>query len=106
MLMPVRCLQRCLLGAVALFVCGAASAEESRAALDYFEREVRPILVDSCQKCHGPDKQESDLRLDSREAAVKGGVTGPAIVPGDPAKSLLIAAIRHEGDLQMPPKAK
>jgi hypothetical protein len=77
-----------------------------RAALDYFEREVRPILVDSCQKCHGPDKQESDLRLDSREAAVKGGVTGPAIVPGDPAKSLLIAAIRHEGDLQMPPKAK
>ena len=99
-------LVRCLLAAAVLFVGGVASAEEPRAALDYFEREVRPILVDSCQKCHGPDKQESDLRLDSREAAVAGGVTGPAIVPGDPEKSLLIAAIRHEGDLQMPPKAK
>jgi mono/diheme cytochrome c family protein len=106
MFKPVRCLRRCLLGAAALFICGAASADEPRAALEYFEREVRPILIDSCQKCHGPDKQESDLRLDSREAAVKGGVTGPAIVPGDPAKSVLIAAIRHEGDLQMPPKAK
>jgi hypothetical protein len=83
-----------------------AGAEDSRETLDYFEREVRPILVEKCQKCHGPGKQESDLRLDSREALVKGSVLGPAIVPGDPAQSLLIAATRHEGDVQMPPKAK
>ncbi len=93
---------------VFVLLCGgiAPAAEDSRAALDHFEREVRPILVDTCQKCHGPEKQESDLRLDSREAALKGGISGPAIVPGDPAKSLLIAAIRHEGDTKMPPKSK
>ena len=83
-----------------------AVAEDSREAFDQFERDVRPILVDTCQKCHGPEKQESDLRLDSREAALKGGISGPAIVPGDPAKSLLVAAIRHEGDTKMPPKSK
>ena len=83
-----------------------ARADDPRAALDYFEREVRPILVDACQKCHGADKQESDLRLDSREALLKGGVSGPAIVPGEPDKSLLIAAIRHAGDIQMPPQGQ
>ena len=84
----------------------AAHGQESQAALDYFEREVRPVLVDSCLQCHGPAKQESDLRLDSRKALLAGGVSGPAIVPGQPAKSRLIAAIRHEGDLKMPPKSK
>jgi hypothetical protein len=83
-----------------------AHADDAREALDHFEREVRPILVDACHKCHGASKQESDLRLDSREALLKGGVSGPAVVPGDPAKSLLIAAVRHEGDYKMPPKTK
>jgi hypothetical protein len=83
-----------------------ARADDSRTAIDYFEREVRPILVDHCSQCHGPAKQESDLRLDSRESILKGGLSGAAVVAGDPAKSLLIAAIRHEGDLQMPPKGK
>ena len=83
-----------------------AAAEEPRAGIDYFEREVRPILVDTCQKCHGEKKQEGELRLDSRAALVKGGSIGPAIMPGMPEKSLLIAAVRHEGDVQMPPKAK
>jgi len=90
---------------VALFAA-AALADDSREALDYFEQEVRPILVDTCQKCHGREKQESDLRLDSREAMLKGGISGEAIVPGQPEKSLLIAAIRHEGDTKMPPKDK
>src|SRR5689334_7081141 len=84
----------------------ATLAEEPRAGLDYFEREVRPILVDTCQKCHGEKKQEGELRLDSRAALLKGGSIGPAIEPGNPEKSLLIAAVRHVGDVQMPPKAK
>src|SRR5436190_19028462 len=92
--------------AIALLAAPLIRAEELPASLDYFEREVRPILVDACHKCHGPNKQESDLRLDSREAALKGGVSGAAIVPGQPEKSLLIAAIRHAGDIQMPPQAK
>lgn len=81
-------------------------AEDAREGLEYFEREVRPILVEHCQKCHGARKQEGDLRLDSREALLNGGITGPVVQPGEPEKSLLIAAVRHEGDTKMPPKSK
>src|SRR5436190_15284131 len=103
---PVAFLLSCSVVAITLAAAPIVRAEEPRASLDYFEREVRPILVDACHKCHGPNKQESDLRLDSREAALKGGVSGAAIVPGQPEKSLLIAAIRHVGDIKMPPQAK
>jgi hypothetical protein len=81
-------------------------AEQQQAGLDYFEREVRPILADTCFKCHGADKQESDLRLDSRASLLAGGISGPAIVPSQPEQSLLVTAIRHFGDLKMPPQAK
>jgi mono/diheme cytochrome c family protein len=91
---------------LALLNPSLATADEQRAKLDQFEREVRPILADHCFKCHGADKQESDLRLDSRAAVLKGGMSGPAIVVGEPEKSLLIGAIRYMGDLQMPPKGK
>ncbi|WZP00172.1 PSD1 and planctomycete cytochrome C domain-containing protein [Isosphaeraceae bacterium EP7] len=72
----------------------------------FFEREVRPILVASCTKCHGAKKQESGLRLDARSALIRGGDSGPAVVPGDPAKSLLIQAVNHQGDFEMPPDRK
>jgi hypothetical protein len=58
--------------------------------------------VKHCIKCHGPRKQEGGLRLDSREAILKGGETGPAVVAGKPAESLLLEAVRYEG-LEMPP---
>jgi mono/diheme cytochrome c family protein len=89
-----------------LLATGLVAVGRADEALDYFEREVRPVLVDHCQKCHGPEKQESDLRLDSREALLQGGVSGPAIEPEHPEKSLLMAAIRHEGEHKMPPNAK
>jgi hypothetical protein len=76
-----------------------------RAAAE-FENRVRPLLVDRCVKCHGPRKQESNLRLDSRESMMQGGDSGPAIVPGKPGESLLVKAIRHEGDIQMPPDSR
>jgi hypothetical protein len=79
---------------------------DDRAALEVFERDVRPVLVESCQKCHGPEKQESDLRVDSREALLKGGASGAAIVPGKPLESLLVEAIHQTGDYKMPPKSK
>jgi hypothetical protein len=70
----------------------------------FFETKIRPVLADSCFKCHGGTKTSHGLRVDSREALIKGGKNGPAIVPGDPLKSLLIRAIRHTvDDLQMPP---
>jgi hypothetical protein len=74
--------------------------------VEFFEQSVRPILVERCQGCHGRSKQKGGLRLDSRQAALKGGSSGPAVVPGQPEQSLLVSAINY-GDLyQMPPKSK
>ena len=64
------------------------------------------MLVDNCLQCHGAEKHKGGLRLDVRAAMLKGGDTGPAIVPGKPDESPLIEAIRYEGEVQMPPKKK
>jgi hypothetical protein len=71
---------------------------------EFFERRVRPVLVEKCLKCHGPKKQMGGLRLDSREAALQGGDGGPAVRPGDPDGSPLVQAVRRAGQLKMPPK--
>lgn len=71
---------------------------------DLFETKIRPVLVDVCFKCHGSDKDSGNLRVDSREALLKGGDTSPAIVPNKPVESLLLKALRHtDDDLKMPP---
>ncbi|HVX13712.1 MAG TPA: PSD1 and planctomycete cytochrome C domain-containing protein [Pirellulales bacterium] len=80
----------------------AATPEE----IAFFEKSVRPVLIERCQKCHGPEKQEAGLRLDRRDAALKGGDSGAVIVPAEPDKSSLITAIRYQGDIQMPPAGK
>lgn len=73
----------------------------------FFEDRVRPVLADHCWKCHGPEKQESDLRLDSRASFLKKSSYGADIaVPGQPAQSQILKAVRHEGDLKMPPEKK
>src|SRR5262245_57529212 len=79
------------------------------AGIEFFESKIRPVLVDRCYQCHSQkaEKLKGDLYLDSREAILKGGENGPAIVPGNPEKSLLIKAIRYSDEnLQMPPKGK
>lgn len=73
---------------------------------DFFEKQIRPVLAARCWDCHGPDQQESDLRLDSREALLDGGSRGAVVVPGMPEKSLLITVINHADTLAMPPKEK
>ncbi len=73
--------------------------------LDFFERQVRPLLAANCLTCHGPQKQEGGLRLDTREAVLKGGDSGPAAIAGNAKESRLVQAIRREGDLQMPPNS-
>ncbi len=73
----------------------------------HFTDRVKPLLDLHCVSCHGPDKVKGGLRLDSREALLKGGDTGPALVPGQPEKSLLIQAVLHaKKELEMPPKEK
>jgi mono/diheme cytochrome c family protein len=73
---------------------------------EFFEAKIRPVLADNCLECHGAEKHKGGLRLDVRAAMLKGGDTGPAIVPGKPGESPLIEAIRYEGEVQMPPKKK
>jgi uncharacterized protein DUF1553/uncharacterized protein DUF1549/cytochrome c len=72
---------------------------------DFFETRVRPILATECFSCH-TDSQLGGLRLDSREAMLKGGKSGPAIVPGDPDNSLIMMAVRQTGALKMPKGGK
>jgi hypothetical protein len=75
--------------------------------LDFFEEKIRPVLAEQCFKCHSTtgEKIKGGLVLDTREATIKGGDTGPGVVVGDPNKSLIIEAIRYsDEDLQMPPK--
>ena len=85
----------------------AGTAPPAAEAAEFFEARVRPILVERCVKCHGPRKQSSGLRLDSRVAALEGGDTGPAVVPAKPEESLLVQAVTYRHDeLKMPPKGK
>ena len=86
---------------VTMATTATASPPVSGEAL--FEGHVRPLLVDRCQKCHGDEKSESGLRLDSLAALLQGGDSGPTIVPGDPKNSLLVTVLKHGGDVEMPP---
>jgi len=83
-----------------------SSPEADPAAVEFFEKSVRPILAARCQGCHGPVKQKGGLRLDTRATILAGGATGPAVVPGNPEESLLVDAINYGVTYQMPPKSK
>ncbi len=73
----------------------------------FFERKIRPILAGICFKCHGGERTSGKLRVDSREALLKGGRSGAAFAPGAPDRSLLLQALRHVKDgPQMPPDKK
>ena len=77
--------------------------------LNFFEKNIRPILSQHCYKCHSAssEKLKASLLLDTRSGLLKGGDTGPALIPGDPEKSLLIEVIRYKDtDMEMPPKSK
>jgi len=81
----------------------------TRAQVDFFEKKIRPVLVENCYKCHSAksEKIKGELLLDTKASARKGGESGPAVVPRDLKKSLLIEAVRWTNDdLQMPPKKK
>src|SRR5688572_24554717 len=73
---------------------------------DFFEKRVRPVLAEHCFSCHGPKKQSAGLRLDSHKALMEGSDNGPVVVPGQPDKSPLVAALAHTGQVKMPPKGK
>lgn len=92
----------------AAFALGPLFARADAAGDRHFLDRVKPLLDSRCVSCHGADKVKGGLRLDSREGALKAGESGaPAVVPGNPAESLLLQAVLHSRpDLEMPPKDK
>jgi hypothetical protein len=97
--------------AVLLLPLVSLAAEEpvfSRADSQLFESKVRPLLVERCSSCHWASKKvRGRLRLDQRAGLLAGGDSGPAVVPGQPDRSLLIQAVRHQHEtLHMPPRGK
>ncbi len=85
----------------------SVAAEPTSEQVAFFESKIRPILADKCYKCHSLEKSKTKgaLTLDTAEGLLKGGEDGPIVVPGDPAKSLLIKAVSYtDPDLAMPPE--
>src|SRR5437879_9968490 len=90
-------------------VRAAEQAAPGSTGVEFFEKKVRPVLVEHCYKCHSTQapKLKGGLLLDTREALLKGGENGPAVVPGRPDQSRLIEAVGYKNvDLRMPPKGK
>ena len=102
-------------GFLLLGLCAAAGAQKAAPAdappptpeqAAFFEKRVRPLLVNNCYSCHADSLQMGGLRLDSRAALVKGGASGTALVAGEPDKSSLITAVHYNGKVKMPPSGK
>ena len=75
--------------------------------LEFFEKQIRPLLVEHCSECHGAKKSEAGLRLDTKQGFTKGSDTGPIFVVGNVDGSKLIKALSYrDGETQMPPKGK
>lgn len=89
-----------LLSLFLFFFVGDAKA--GKVEDDFFERSIRPVLLERCIECHGSINQKGGLRLDSRQAIIEGGKSGSVIVLGNPNASKLISSIKHQGQLKMP----
>jgi hypothetical protein len=110
-----RCLSRvarytaalAMLAAGTRTLAGERNAQPDAAAVDFFERRIRPVLVEHCYECHSAkaDAPKGGLRLDSAAALRAGGDSGPSIEPGQPAASLLLSALRYDG-YEMPPTGR
>jgi len=83
------------------FTLGAEDSGER-----FFDTRVAPILTKRCLGCHNDELNDGGISFQNRDTLITGGSRGPAIAPGKPESSLLIEAIRHNGDLQMPPGPK
>ena len=97
-------MNRSSLTILALLIPFSLRADEK--GIEHFEKKIRPVLVKECYRCHSPEKRvRGGLDLSTKAGMLKGGDTGPAMVPGKPEKSLLMKAVRWQG-IEMPPKGK
>lgn len=100
-------MKKTLLSHLCFFIPASIGGAAEPESLDFFEAKIRPVLIEHCYECHSVEsgKAKGGLRVDDREAVLRGGDSGPALVPGKPEESLLLAAIRHsDPDLEMPPR--
>ncbi|WP_152050495.1 PSD1 and planctomycete cytochrome C domain-containing protein [Tautonia marina] len=94
---------------VCLVILGCQQAygvTDDQAANDFFESEIRPLLVEQCLSCHGDEKPKGGLAFTSRQAILEGGHSGPAAEPGQPDASFLIEVVGYDSEPRMPPKGK
>ena len=107
-MLPARKIKKQLLFFMTLLIVYAdnlAVADPSNDDVEFFEARIRPLLVRRCLGCHGGEKTQGGLRVDSRQALMEGGESGPAMMPGQPDASLLMKAVRYQdAALQMPPE--
>jgi hypothetical protein len=95
--------------ALCVLLVAASTTYASDPGTEFFESKIRPVLVERCYKCHSTQakKQQGGLYLDTRDALRQGGDGGPVILPGKPAESRLLKAVRYtDPDLKMPPTGK
>ena len=98
--------------ALALIAFGPLSSvgwtADEPTGIEFFEKKIRPVLVQHCYECHSADAKalKAGLLLDSRDGWKQGGDSGPAIVPGKPQESLLIQSLKYADGMEMPPKGK
>ncbi|ADB18154.1 protein of unknown function DUF1549 [Pirellula staleyi DSM 6068] len=96
---------------VMLGTSAAGAADPDPTSVEFFEKKIRPVLVEHCYECHSAEaeaksKLKGGLKLDSRAAMMQGGDSGSAVVIGKPEEGQLVSSIRYDGDYQMPPKGK
>jgi hypothetical protein len=98
---------RVAVGLIAMLLAPMPSKADDPDGISFFERKIRPVLVKECYPCHSSEAKriKGGLRLDSKAGVLKGGDTGPAVVPGKPDESLLLDALRYDG-IEMPPKSR
>ena len=112
--LPIRFLIACFALLHSSLIASAAGSDETDESekLEFFENKVRPVLVEHCYECHSQEAEAkgtlmAGLSMDSLEGLTKGGDSGPALTPGDPAKSLIVEAVNYRNDdMAMPPKGK
>lgn len=100
----ITCLFLSTLACLHTFSITGQETDFSSRQIDFFENKIRPLFVNHCLECHGADRAKirGGLQLTCRDAILKGGDSGPALIPGDPEDSLLIRCVRYE-DYEMPP---
>jgi hypothetical protein len=91
---------------LAALPCVFANQKPPKDAARFFDTRVAPILARRCLGCHNEELKDGGVSFLDRDSLLRGGRRGPAIVPGDPERSALVQAIRHDGDVKMPPGPK